>query len=160
MAKKTKKRFYKITMNADTEQHNVTLILSPNVTGEDQEAIQTYLNVLIAGTNIGLKVLLQDVPLLRPATKEERDAHVYIFKDQEKDNRIYNHRKALYHSIKNSFDEILSALFIDVEYVEGSLLYQQETVTEMSPDEAVEHQFNIAEIAKHVRESKDDTDAS
>jgi uncharacterized protein (DUF305 family) len=114
--------------------------------------IKPYLSTILSSIRLGLVAVLADLPVMRPATKNEVDAKAYIFKDGNKDNALYQTRKAIHDTIAKVFNDTLKELFPDVQFIAESIAHQQETVTEMSPEEAADHKRFIEDLAKEVKE--------
>lgn len=150
MTKKTR-NFYSIVIKADKDLGQVKVKTSPQVPKTNLDELQYLLNVLITGTDAGLKEMLGGLPVLRPASEVEREANVYVFKDEERDNALYKQRKALHDSIANVFNNTLKTLFPDIEYINSVQNHQQELVFDMSAEEAEEHQAEIQKIVEQVR---------
>jgi hypothetical protein len=121
--------------------------------------IKPYLNVMLSSVKVGLTAILADLPVLRPASKNEVEAKAYIFKDEKNDNALYVTRKAIYQAVADVFNSTLKDLFPDVEFINQALIHQQLLITEMKPEEAEEHKRFIKDLAEEVREEvfvKDD----
>jgi hypothetical protein len=147
------KRFvYKILFKGNTKKNSVDVLFTPELKETELKDVQTLLNLLTAGTHGAFIQLLAGMPMLRPASAEEREAHVYVFKD-ELDNKNYKGRKHLYQQIKNIFEGVLKELFPDVEYVNACNDYQQDLAFEMNEEQAEEHKKEIEDLTKRVREA-------
>jgi hypothetical protein len=121
--------------------------------------IKPYLNVMLSSVKVGLTAILADLPVLRPASKNEVEAKAYIFKDEKNDNALYVTRKAIYQAVADVFNSTLKDLFPDVEFINQAITHQQLLITEMKPQEAEEHKRFIKDLAEEVREEvpvKDD----
>jgi hypothetical protein len=114
--------------------------------------IKPYLNVMLSSVKVGLTAILADLPVLRPASKNEVEAKAYIFKDEKNDNALYVTRKAIYQAVADVFNSTLKDLFPDVEFINQAITHQQLLITEMKPQEAEEHKRFIKDLAEEVRE--------
>lgn len=142
-----------ITVNEDTNKVKVSF--TPNLQEGNREVMGKHVNGLINGFAIGLQILLGNEQMLRPAVKEEVDAHLYVFKDVEKDNALYNARKQLYHELADIMNGILTGLFPDVKYIEESIEYQQHLTTEQTPEEAKAHQEEVQKVVDLIKSMVD-----
>jgi hypothetical protein len=129
---------------------------TPIIKPDDRKNSDIYINGLLAATRLGMRILLQDMPMMRPVTKEETDAHVYIFKDPTPDNKLYNLRKQARDTIAAQLAGIVRELFPDIEYIDQARGYQQEIVLQMTPEDVEEHTKVLAELAERVRDQADD----
>lgn len=157
--KKNKKgNVYKALLFADFDAGKVKVSFTPNYgTAKPNPELRGQLvNVLVSGLRAGFHNLFDDIPLLRPATDAEREAKVYVFKDEEADVKLYKARKAIYDEIAAVFTFVLKDVFPDVDYINSAIQYQQGYAFELSPEEALVHQAEIEKIAKEVRESKEE----
>lgn len=157
--KKPKAYTHKISINANRDKNLVKVQFVPSMKRATQVDHQTHVNALLAGTDLGLKELLGTLPVLRAATDVEKEKQVYIFKDEEADNNLYKSRKAMYDTIAGIFQETLSTLFPDVEYIDLCTINQQETIFEMTKEEADEYQKEIAELTEEVRAMKEEEES-
>jgi hypothetical protein len=114
--------------------------------------IKPYLSTILSSIRLGLVAVLADLPVMRPATKSETEAKVYIFKDGDKDNALYKTRKAIHDTIAGVFNETLKELFPDVQFIAESIEYQQATIMEMTSEEAADHKRFIEDVAKEIKE--------
>lgn len=146
-----RKRVRTVTISVDTAQKQVQVSFTPKPNPGSGEDLNAYLNGLSAGMRVAFAALLQNVPMLRPATQEEMDAHIYVFKNEGPDNQQYNLRKKLYNSIAAEFAATLREAFPDVEYIDTSLQYQQELALDMSSEDAENHRLKIAEVVENIR---------
>lgn len=142
-----------ITVNEDTNKVKVSF--TPNLKEGNREVMGKHVNGLINGFAIGLQILLGNEAMLRPATKEEIDAHLYIFKDVQVDNALYSARKKLFHELADVMNGILSSMFPDVKYIEESIEYQQHLVTEQTPEEAEAHQEEVQKVVDLIKSMVD-----
>lgn len=140
----------RITITYDPDKGIVKTNFIPRLKQGDMELKNNHLNGLINGTSNALNILLYDLPMLREPTQDEIDAHVYIFKDQVKDNALYKARKVLHHDIVKAFNDVLSEHFADIIFVDSSFADQQEMSLNMTPEEAEAHKAKIMELAKKV----------
>jgi hypothetical protein len=114
--------------------------------------IKPYLSTILSSIRLGLVAVLKDLPVMRPATKTEVEAKAYIFKDGDKDNALYQSRKAIHDTIAKVFNDTLKELFPDIEFISDSIIHQQNIITEMTPEEAADHKRFIEDLAKEVKE--------
>jgi hypothetical protein len=149
----------KITFTADMIKGELEARIVPKQKRGVMTDIKPYLNVMLSSVKVGLTAILADLPVLRPASKTEIEAKVYIFKDEKNDNALYVTRKAIYQAVADVFTTTLKDLFPDVEFIAEAIKHQQIAVTEMKPEEVVDHKRLIEDIAREVREeepAKDD----
>ena len=149
----------KITFTADMTKGELEARIVPKQKRGVMTDIKPYLNVMLSSVKVGLTAILADLPVLRPASKTEIEAKVYIFKDEKNDNALYVTRKAIYQAVADVFNTTLKDLFPDVEFIAEAIKHQQTAVTEMKPEEVVDHKRLIEDIAREVREeepAKDD----
>lgn len=155
MAEKNKK-LHKVTMTTNLETQEVRVGFSPRkgskITNEDAHV---YLNTILSGAHVGMLSILSRLPVLRPATPEERDLNVYIFKDEERDNALYTSRKHLYNGLVEAFNRIINEAFPDIEYIENTREYQQEFVFEKTDEEVDEFHRAVQELSDKIK-SEDD----
>lgn len=127
-----------------------------NPTISESEFTDHYKN-LMSGFALAFIELFNNVKVLRPASKEERELHCYIFKtDDKKDEEhiIKTAREGLYNEAKNLFEELLKTVFPDVEYLESCRVYQQNFFFEDFPNKD-DYTKAVADLAKTVRENYD-----
>lgn len=154
--KKPKMYTHKISINANRDKNLVKVNFSPSIKRSKQVDHQTHVNVILAGMDLGLVELLGKLPILRNASDIEREKNIYVFKDEEADNRLYKNRKQMYDTVAGIFQTTLAKLFPDVEYIDLCTINQQETIFEMSKEEAEEYQKEIQEITEQVRSMEDE----
>lgn len=147
----------RISITVDETTNKVKLSFTPNLQADNRVIMGKHVNGLVNGFAIGLQILLGNETMLRPATKEEVDAHLYVFKDVEKDNALYNARKKLFHELADVMNGVLAGLFPDVKYIEESIEHQQQLVTELTPKEAKAHQEEVQKIVDLVTSMADTT---
>jgi len=149
----------KISFTADMIKGELEARIVPKQKRGVMTDIKPYLNVMLSSVKVGLTAILADLPVLRPASKNEVEAKAYIFKDEKNDNALYVTRKAIYQAVADVFNSTLKDLFPDVEFINQALIHQQLLITEMKPEEAEEHKRFIKDLAEEVREEvfvKDD----
>jgi len=156
MKKGSHTRRIAITVNEDTNKVKVSF--TPNLTADNRNEMAKHLNGLINGFAVGLQIMLGNEQMLRPATKEEVNAHLYVFKNTQADNILFNARKKLFHELADIMNGVLTGLFPDVKYIEESIEYQQHTVTEMTLEDAKAHQENIKKVVDLVNSMVDVTE--
>jgi hypothetical protein len=116
--------------------------------------IKPYLSTVLSSVRLGLVAVLADLPVMRPASKSEIEAKAYIFKDEKKDNALYQTRKAIHDTIAKVFNDALKELFPDVQFIAEAIAHQQSTTIEMTAKEAAEHKKFIQDLAKEVKEEE------
>ena len=149
----------KISFTADMIKGELEARIVPKQKRGVMTDIKPYLNVMLSSVKVGLTAILADLPVLRPASKNEVEAKAYIFKDEKNDNALYVTRKAIYQAVADVFNSTLKDLFPDVEFINQAITHQQLLITEMKPQEAEEHKRFIKDLAEEVREEvpvKDD----
>lgn len=144
----------KITFTADMIKGELEARIVPKQKRGVMTDIKPYLNVMLSSVKVGLTAILADLPVLRPASKTEIEAKVYIFKDEKNDNALYVTRKAIYQAVADVFNTTLKDLFPDVEFIAEAIKHQQTTVTEMKPEEVLDQKRLIEDIAREVREEE------
>jgi hypothetical protein len=142
---------YHINIVKPVGKDEIEVSLEPDIRNSVQKDGELLLQTALAGTHIMFIKLLGDLPILRPASEDERELNVYIFKDQEKDNALFKQRKQLYDIIGSVFDRVLNDLFPDIDYIELSRKEQQQLTFDMSESELEMHQQEIAALAEKVR---------
>ena len=147
---------YKVSYLTNKDKGQLKVKFSPDLKVADLEDAQIHTNSVLSGTRIALNILLGGIPVMRPATDEEVEAKVYIFKDEKADNELYKVRKQTYESLANTFDGILKELFPDIDYIQSTIKHQQELVFDMNTDQAEEHKYMLEQIAKRVRETPEE----
>lgn len=105
--------------------------------------------------------MFNNVSILRPATTEEKDKHIYVFKTDDKEDtehKLYEARKMLYEDTLKAFNYILSMVFPDIQYIEHCNLYQQELAfdKDRSQDEIEDYKYDVEYITQQIRENYDD----
>jgi hypothetical protein len=155
---KPKNRRILFTITPDIKSIKVSF--TPTLKTNDLKEVTSHVNSLLAGTSIGMKILLSHFTILRAPTQVERDANLYVFKNPDSDNELYKARKQIYDEFAAVFDNILKESFPDVVYIMNSLKYQQETAMEMTPEEAKQYQKAVQAIVNEVHNppQKGDTD--
>lgn len=141
---------YKITLKGNLKENTVSATFVPTLDVTKIKDVQTLLNVLTSGSHTAFVKLLGGLPILRPASEEEREAKIYVFVN-DKDNNTYKVRKDLYDQLEAVFGNILSQLFPDVEYINSCNHYQQELAFSMDEAQAEEYKKEIEEITARVR---------
>ena len=104
--------------------------------------------------------LFDNVGVLRPATTEEKDKHIYVFKSDDKDDnehKLYTARKMLYEDTLKAFDYILQIVFPDIQYIEHCNQYQQEYTfaEDRTQDEVESYKYDVEYITQQIRENYD-----
>lgn len=145
---------HKVIYTLDDEKQRIKIDFRPKLDRKNLKDINLFINATYTGTYMSLKTLLQDAPVLRPASPAEIEAKTYIFKDEEEDNLLYKHRKALHDNIANGFNTLLKELFPDIQYIEQCRKDEQERVFDMSSDEAEERRVELERLAEEVRKEE------
>lgn len=125
---------------------------SPSLTKEN---IKEHLDTLLDAFPYALLSMLATFPMMRPATEEERQAHVYVFQEGsigENENKVYKSRKAFYDKLAAVFSSVLSIGFGDVEYIESCAKYQQDYVLDHTDEEHDAYLEDIKSVTAYVRE--------
>jgi hypothetical protein len=159
MADTPKKQMHKVIITLDDEKQRIKVDYRPKLDRTNLKDVNLFINATYTGMNMSLKMLLQDAPVLRPASELEQEAHTYVFKDVLKDNQLYRSRKALHDSIASGFNTLLKELFPDIQYIEQWQKAEQERVFEMSSEEAEERRIELARVAEQVRKGEESCDS-
>lgn len=144
----------KFTITADVKKGTVKVAFDPKDT-VGVKNVGEYLNVIMAGLELGLKELLYYTGRIRPPTKLEEENNLYVFYQPEEDNKRYNSRKYIYKSIAQSFNMTLKELFPDITYIDETTKARQEAVLNMTAEEAREYLAKIEGITDKVIEELD-----
>jgi hypothetical protein len=156
---KEKLKHYKVSFTTDPNTKRIKIGFRPELDYKNIQDIQVFLNTVYTGTYMSLKTLLAGTPMLRPATEDERTAGVYVFKDEAKDNRLYQERKRLYDGLAQAFQNTLSEMFPDIEYIENCRIQEQHKMFDMSSEEAEERKAEVAALVDKVRTEPETKDA-
>jgi hypothetical protein len=154
--KKPKNITHRINYHVNANKGELKVNFSPSLKRSKLHDHQILVNATLAGTDLALQMLLGTLPVLRPASEAESEVSIYVFKDEERDNKIYKQRKELYDKMVESFEGTLHALFPDIEYIDNCTKIQQETIFDMTKEEAEEHKAMVTEIVEKVRKEKND----
>lgn len=149
-------RLFKVSFSANVDKGLIKVSYFPKLEDSKPQERDHYINALLSGVDMAMSTLFADLPVLRPATEEERAAEVYIFKDEEKDNGLYKARKAIYTAVANTFTGILSRLFPDVEYIDQCVQHQQEFAFDASPNAMEDHLETLSILTQKIREEKEE----
>lgn len=144
---KEQKDLIKIIYTSNRTENTTHVGFKPKVARDN---IVDFIECLISGTHYGMLTLLDNFPVMRPATKEERDAHCYIFQD-ETDDKVYKQRKAIYDTLVATFQNILTECFPDVEYIQQCKTYAENIAVDEGVEAAEEYRARVAEVADIVR---------
>lgn len=157
MAKRKEKNItHRVNYHVNAHKGELKVNFSPSMRQATLHDHQILTNATLAGTDVALQMLLGALPVLRPASEAESEVSIYVFKDEEKDNALYKQRKELYEKMAGTFEGILHVLFPDIEYIDGCTKIQQETIFDMTKEEAEEHKAMIEEIVAKVRKETND----
>jgi|LGVE01.1.fsa_nt_gb hypothetical protein len=150
---KSRKRAYthKINISADVDANTVKVSYIPSIKLVTLQDHQVFVNLTLAGMDMGLKELLGALPVLRPASAQEIEKSVYVFKDQIKDNKLYKERKQMYDTVANIIQNTLKVLFPDVEYIDTCTQNQQELIFDMTREEAEAYNAELVELTEAIR---------
>ena len=143
----------KITVSLKTIDKKLSYKFSPKLSTDNLS--DHYFN-LVNNFAAALNYLLGNLDILRPATQEERDAHIYVFRTDDKndlEHRIYKVRKNLYDDLALLFRTILRQEFPDIEYLEECATYLQEFSFD-NPDDK-DYKEHVAHLTKDIRENYD-----
>ncbi len=126
----------------------------------DVEHFKYHYKNLMDNFVVAYTELFDNVGVLRPATTEEKDKHIYVFKSDDKDDsehKLYKARKMLYEDTLKAFHYILQMVFPDIEYIEDCNQYQQEYVfaEDRTQDEVESYKYDVEYITQQVRENYD-----
>lgn len=154
----THKDHYKITITTDAGEGKTKVNFAPQLRPNDLDNVQVYLNTILTGTYMSFKNVLGVLPPLRPASELEQEHGVYIFKDQEKDNELFNERTRLFDTISDTFNKMLRESFPDIVYIRESIQAEQNSVAEMDGAEFAERKATVAMVAEAVRSTESDND--
>ena len=130
-----------------------TVTFTPSV---DNDTIAPFTELLINSLPTVIYSILSAIPMLRPATEEERTQNVYVFREGEPgeyENRLYKYRKGLHDAIAAAVNEALSTVFLDVQYIQACARYQQDFCAEHTEEEVSAYQEVVESITKSIREN-------
>jgi hypothetical protein len=144
----------KFSFEADTTTGMIEGKILPKLKRGVVTDIKPYLSTILSGLRLGLVAVLADLPVMRPASNSEAEAKAYIFKDADKDNALYKTRKSLHDTIAKVFNDTLTELFPDVQFIADAIAHQQATVMEMNAEEVADHKRFIEDLAKEIREEE------
>ena len=116
----------------------------------------THINNALNTMPTALLNMFATLPLLRPACGRERNAHVYVFSEDEMgqtENKLYKYRKDLYDATVAVFSQLLSTAFPDIEYIETCKAYQQNFCMDNSEEDVKAYKKELKEVTKYVREN-------
>lgn len=151
---------YKITFEGNRTSRKMRVVFTPKLQTDvtTMQELSELINLTLAGTQRSLEILMGNLDVLRPATDVEREHHVYIFKDTERDQALYKKRKEIYETFASVFNDTLQMLFPDVLYIDGTLKYQQELCFDKTSEEVEEYKQVVEKIAKAVKGPEPDDD--
>ena len=142
---------FKIEILKNEKEGTVTFTPSVN-----DETTASFLELLISALPTVIYSATSGIPMLRPATEEERAQNIYVFREGEPgeyENRLYKYRKGLYDAIAAAINEGLSTVFPDVQYIQACARYQQDFCAEHTEEEVSEYQEVVEAITKSIREN-------
>lgn len=145
----------RLQFTADEKAGTIEGKLLPKLKRNKPQNIKPYLNAMLSSVNLGLTAILADLPVMRPASEVEVSAKVYIFKEGDKDNALYQTRKSIHDAIARVFEDTLNNLFPDVRFIASTVQYQQDTVLEMSEEEVKDHKRFIEALAEEVKTTEE-----
>lgn len=122
----------------------------------DNDTTASFIELLINALPTVIYSATSAIPMLRPATEEEREQNVYVFREGdpgEYENRLYKYRKGLHDAIAAAVNEALSTVFPDVQYIQACARYQQDFCAEHSEEEIATYQEAVETITKSIREN-------
>lgn len=144
----------KVNISYSPETNEVQVKFLPHVENPDVAVTVAQLNTMLAGISVGLTTLMARLPILRPATKEEVDAKIYIFADAARDSALFEQRKNLFYALEDTFSSILTTSFPDVVYVENCRKFNQEQMLDATPEAAEARRLEVERLAKSVRKEE------
>lgn len=139
-----------------TKDKHSTYKFTPTVTLDN--SYEHLANIMTNFGNAVLHLSYLMLPMLRAASKEERDLHAYIYKsDDVKDEEhiLYKARNQLYISMKDFFNAILTQAFPDIIYIDNCQDYQQRLSFEESDDlpDVKEYVSDVEKLTKLIRDN-------
>ena len=102
--KKPKNITHRINYHVNANKGELKVNFSPSLKRSKLHDHQILVNATLAGTDLALQMLLGTLPVLRPASEAESEVSIYVFKDEERDNKIYKQRKELYDKVKSTYN--------------------------------------------------------
>jgi len=153
---KEKKIVHTVTMK--TEKGGIPQFkFTPKVNGNN--FMDHFKNLLDNFANAYIN-LCANTDILRPATQEETEKNIYVFKTDDKDDvehKVYSSRKALYESTSTLFNYILQKEFPDIIYIENCKQYQQEfAFADKSKEEIELYKKEVKELTDEIRNHYDE----
>jgi len=148
------KKVYKIKILGNTAKKQLQVSFNPPPSADDAQTRDAFINLFLAAYEATLPMLFQTLNVLPEPTTEEHENHVYVFRNEYLDTKLFKARLGLYQEMQQRMTTLLHTLFPDVEYIESCRQYQQEYVTELNSEQAGEYQKHIAAIAERVRNPK------
>lgn len=146
---------YRVTINADVEKNRVKITFLPRIANAKLDEMHRLLNVLQVGTTAGFHKILAPLPMLRPATEEEREMQIYVMKS-DKDVALYKQRKVMYENLVQEFDTLVEELFGDVRYVDMCTKRQEEIAFELEGDEFENYKMEVEAVTQLVKGDLED----
>lgn len=122
----------------------------------DTDSFVHHVNNALNTMPTALLQMYATIPVLRPATAREKEAHCYVFNEGEKgevENRLYKYRKDIYDFTAAVFSKLLAEAFPDIEYIEGCKQYQQNYCMDHTEEESNAYKNIVEEVSKYVREN-------
>ena len=140
----------------EVKEGNASVAFEPGLSPDNfvahlNNALNTIPNMLLN--------MFATIPLLRPACDREHESHVYVFSEGERgeaENNLYKYRKHLYDTVASVFGQLLSTAFPDIEFIEACKQSQQEYCMTHNEEERAEHNKQIEEVVKYVRDNFDE----
>ena len=153
---KEKKVVYTVTMKTEkggTPQFKFT----PKVNGDN---FADHFKNLLDNFASAYIDLCASIGILRPATEEEKEKNIYVFKTDDRDDvehKVYFNRKALYDHTSMVFNYILQTEFPDIIYIENCKQYQQEFAFDNKSEAEIElYKQEVKELTDEIRNHYDE----
>lgn len=141
----------KFIINAE-DLENVSIEIDPPLS--DVPSVWNASKLVLMVASQLLVDVLSEMPLLRPASKAEQSAHIYVFNEGEKgeaENALYRARKSLYDKLSSVIGVVLGSVFPDIEYIKNCEQYGQNYCMDHSQEEIEEYAKEIEEVTTYVR---------
>lgn len=153
------KQTYSVTFNLTVEDDKITsekFKFKPTI---DITNFRFHYKTLMDNFVKAYLSMYDDVSILRPATTEEKEKHIYVFKTddaEDAEHKLYSARKALYEDTLKAFNYILDSVFPDIIYIDQCATYQQEyAFSDKTEDEIDDYKYDVEYITQTVRDNYD-----
>lgn len=130
-----------------------TVTFTPSV---NDQTTASFTELLINALPTVIYSITSEIPMLRPATEDERAQNVYVFREGDPgklENHLYKYRKGLHDAIAAAVNETLSTVFPDVQYIQACAKYQQDFCAEHTEEEIKAYQETVKSLTDSVREN-------